>query len=101
MFSVSTLKLRESYCIWVFLADENSHKKALKILFQQNFRIFKIKKVINYATKFKHASRIVNWKKENIVREQKRINYTLLCKLHLFQILCQLFVRIPIILCWR
>ena len=39
MFSVSTLKLKESYCIWVFLADENSHKKALKILFQQNFRI--------------------------------------------------------------
>ena len=46
MFSVSTLKLKESYCIWVFLADENSHKKALKILFQQNFRIFKIRRIL-------------------------------------------------------
>ena len=46
MFSVSTLKLKESYCIWVFLADENSHKKALEILFQQNFRIFKIKRCL-------------------------------------------------------
>ena len=30
----------------MFLADENSHKKALKIVFQQNFRIFKIKRIL-------------------------------------------------------